>query len=138
MMILLKLSMWSCKEAPLLKIGLQVLFLFLFSFFFQKKERKKHFSEQKIIDLQFYQIDYDYPGVSGAQVHSGFYKSSKSLFDNMRTKFKGLLDSKPGYKVVVTGHSNLLFFSFFFFSSNSISINRPRWSNWNNGCINDS
>jgi len=67
-----------------------------------------------MIDLQFYQIDYDYPGVSGAQVHSGFYKSSKSLFDNMRTKFKGLLDSKPGYKVVVTGHSNLFFFSFFF------------------------
>jgi len=58
-----------------------------------------------IANLQFYKLDYDYPGVSGARVHSGFYESSKTIFEDLQPDLEKLLGSKPGYKIVVTGHS---------------------------------
>jgi len=58
-----------------------------------------------ILDAMFIQLDFDYPGVVGARVHGGFLRGAESLYDLIIADVRTLLRTKPGYKLVVTGHS---------------------------------
>jgi len=58
-----------------------------------------------ILNLQYAQLDYDYPGVVGAKVHEGFLKGAESLYEQLIADIRRLVQTKPGYKLVVTGHS---------------------------------
>ena len=57
-------------------------------------------------DLEFLQVDLAFPkSVPGALVHSGFYDMAISLYQNFTSSFQALMAEKPGYHIVVTGHS---------------------------------
>jgi len=58
-----------------------------------------------IANLNLFKLDYDYPGVNGARVHGGFYDCAQSLFNDAQAELRALFRDKPGYKLIVTGHS---------------------------------
>ncbi|KAF7721427.1 hypothetical protein EC973_004692 [Apophysomyces ossiformis] len=54
-------------------------------------------------DFQF--LLAQYTPVSGAKVHTGFYKAYKEVAEHVVMEMRKQLDKYPKYKVVVTGHS---------------------------------
>jgi len=74
-----------------------------------------------LLDLNLFKLDYDYPGVNGARVHGGFYDCAQSLFNDAQAELRALFRDKPGYKLIVTGHSNLPI-SFFLSFENTLTF----------------
>jgi len=61
--------------------------------------------ENWIANLQIIKETYDYPGVPGARVHSGFYDIWQSVAANATLAVGNLLRIYPGFTIYVTGHS---------------------------------
>jgi hypothetical protein len=58
-----------------------------------------------ITDLEISKVDYDYPNVPGAKVHSGFYNAFLGIKDQLMDEYSRLVNMYPEYPVYVTGHS---------------------------------
>eukprot|EP00244_Chara_vulgaris_P010677 TRINITY_DN4995_c0_g1_i1.p1 TRINITY_DN4995_c0_g1~~TRINITY_DN4995_c0_g1_i1.p1 ORF type:complete len:346 (+),score=35.74 TRINITY_DN4995_c0_g1_i1:176-1213(+) len=60
-----------------------------------------------IADLQFRQLDFQYPGVHHALVHTGFFSAyhNTTLRERIPVAFKSMMEAYPGLPTLITGHS---------------------------------